>query len=84
MELPLREEYMDQLDYSFTVTAVNDTINAADGTRKLTLSVTHPGIIWTGSSRILRLHIQPGLTRFYSRCIRRTCLAVDSRQQPAR
>lgn len=47
MELPLREEYMDQLDYSFTVTAVNDTINAEDGTRKLTLLVTHPGIIWT-------------------------------------
>ena len=47
MELPLREEYLDPLDFSFAVTAVNDEVDAAAGTRKLTLKVTHPGIIWT-------------------------------------
>lgn len=47
MELPLKEEYMDPLDYSFVVSAVNDHIDTAAGTRKLTLKVTHPGIIWT-------------------------------------
>ncbi|EKM50065.1 uncharacterized protein PHACADRAFT_153387 [Phanerochaete carnosa HHB-10118-sp] len=47
MELPLKEEYMDLLDYSFAVSAVNDHIDTAAGTRKLTLKVTHPGIIWT-------------------------------------
>lgn len=41
---------MDPLDYSFTVTAVNDTIDRTKGTRLLTLLVTHPGIIWTGTS----------------------------------
>lgn len=38
---------MDPLDFSFTVTAVNDTTDTVAGTRQLTLLVTHPGIIWT-------------------------------------
>ncbi|KAI0718042.1 hypothetical protein C8T65DRAFT_706971 [Cerioporus squamosus] len=35
------------LEHDFTVTAVNDKIDEAAGTRSLTLIVTHPGIIWT-------------------------------------
>lgn len=54
MELPLREEFKDPLDHDFTVTSVNDTINEAEGTRSLTLLVTHPGIIWTSKLTILR------------------------------
>ncbi|KAI0091617.1 hypothetical protein BDY19DRAFT_983891 [Irpex rosettiformis] len=47
LDLPLRPEYMDPLEHSFTVEAVNDNIDAEAGTRKLTLQVNHPGIIWT-------------------------------------
>ena len=47
MELPLRAEYMDPLDFSFSVTAVDDVVDYVEGTRSLTLKVTHPGIIWT-------------------------------------
>ncbi|KAG8221188.1 hypothetical protein J3R82DRAFT_2753 [Butyriboletus roseoflavus] len=31
----------------FSITTVNDTINDSAGTRKLTLKIDHPGIIWT-------------------------------------
>ncbi|GJE93217.1 M28 family metallopeptidase [Phanerochaete sordida] len=47
LELPLKEEYMDPLDFSFVVSAVNDHIDKEAGTRKLTLKVEHPSIIWT-------------------------------------
>ncbi|KAJ8519321.1 hypothetical protein ONZ45_g3731 [Pleurotus djamor] len=31
----------------FTVQAVNDVVNLAEGTRSLTLKIYHPGVIWT-------------------------------------
>ena len=50
LDLPLRPEYMDPLEHSFVVEAVNDTVDAVAGTRKLTLQINHPGIIWTSMS----------------------------------
>ncbi|RPD64072.1 hypothetical protein L226DRAFT_544758 [Lentinus tigrinus ALCF2SS1-7] len=46
-DLPLRAEHQDPLEHDFTVTAVNDKIDDAAGTRSFTLVVNHPGIIWT-------------------------------------
>ncbi|KAM5532207.1 hypothetical protein V8D89_014107 [Ganoderma adspersum] len=46
-DLPLRPEHQDPLDPGFKVTAINDKIDEAAGTRSFTLVVTHPGIIWT-------------------------------------
>ena len=36
----------------FIVTAVNDTIDEQAGTRKLTLRIYHPEVIWTGEERV--------------------------------
>ncbi|TCD69495.1 hypothetical protein EIP91_007425 [Steccherinum ochraceum] len=47
LELPLKPEYMNAPDHTFSVTAINDTIDAKAGTRSFTLIVNHPGIIWT-------------------------------------
>ena len=47
-DLPLRAEHQDPLEHDFTVTAVNDKVDEAAGTRSFTLVVNHPGIIWTG------------------------------------
>ncbi|KZT10195.1 uncharacterized protein LAESUDRAFT_756379 [Laetiporus sulphureus 93-53] len=46
-ELPLRPEYLEAPEHDFTISAVNDTIDRVAGTRSLTISVSHPGIIWT-------------------------------------
>ncbi|OSX64019.1 hypothetical protein POSPLADRAFT_1065412 [Postia placenta MAD-698-R-SB12] len=46
-DLPLKPEYMDAPEHDFTVTAVNNKIDTAAGTRSLTLKIYHPGIIWT-------------------------------------
>ncbi|OCH96275.1 hypothetical protein OBBRIDRAFT_809204 [Obba rivulosa] len=46
-EMPLKPEYLDPLDQTFKVSAANDTIDWAAGTRSLTLVVEHPGVIWT-------------------------------------
>ncbi len=50
LDLALRPEHQDALEHDFTVTAVNDKIDEAAGTRSFTLLVTHPRIIWTGAS----------------------------------
>lgn len=34
----------------FVITAVNDTVDEAAGTRSFTLQIYHPGVIWTGKS----------------------------------
>ncbi|TCD68032.1 hypothetical protein EIP91_011643 [Steccherinum ochraceum] len=47
LDLPLKPEYLNAPDHDFSVTAVNDTIDAKAGTRSFTLVVQHPGIIWT-------------------------------------
>ncbi|KAI0343326.1 hypothetical protein BDW22DRAFT_1394270 [Trametopsis cervina] len=47
LDLPLRPEYQDALDHSYSVVAVNDTVDKVAGTRSLTLQVNHPGIIWS-------------------------------------
>ncbi|RDX50882.1 hypothetical protein OH76DRAFT_1555381 [Lentinus brumalis] len=47
LDLALRPEHQDALEHDFTVTAVNDKIDEAAGTRSFTLLVTHPRIIWT-------------------------------------
>ncbi|KAI0676099.1 hypothetical protein C8Q78DRAFT_369024 [Trametes maxima] len=46
-DLPLRAEHQDPIEHDFTVTAINDKIDEAAGTRNFTLVVNHPGIIWT-------------------------------------
>ncbi|KAI0358143.1 hypothetical protein OH77DRAFT_1421438 [Trametes cingulata] len=46
-DLPLRAEHQDPVEHGFSVTAVNDKIDEAAGTRSFTLVVNHPGIIWT-------------------------------------
>ncbi|GBE89509.1 Putative endoplasmic reticulum metallopeptidase [Sparassis crispa] len=46
-DLPLKPDYLVAPEHDFTITAANDTIDAAAGTRSLTLVINHPGIIWT-------------------------------------
>ncbi|KAH9926926.1 uncharacterized protein B0H18DRAFT_1084873 [Fomitopsis serialis] len=46
-EMPLRPEHLDVIDHGFAVSATNDTIDRAAGTRSLTLVIRHPGIIWS-------------------------------------
>jgi len=46
-ELPVKPEWIEPLDYTFTVTADNDTVDKAAGTRSLRLVINHPGTIWT-------------------------------------
>jgi len=46
-EMPLRPEHLDAIDHGFVVSATNDTIDRAAGTRSLTLVIRHPGIIWS-------------------------------------
>jgi len=49
LDLPLDPAYVAPWppEERFSVTAVNDTIDEQTGTRKLTLRIDHPGIIWT-------------------------------------
>ncbi|KAH0836908.1 hypothetical protein J3R83DRAFT_8723 [Lanmaoa asiatica] len=49
IDLPLDPAYLSPWppEERFSVTAVNDTIDKLAGTRKLTLKIDHPGIIWT-------------------------------------
>ncbi|KAI9572020.1 hypothetical protein HD554DRAFT_2016273 [Boletus coccyginus] len=49
IDLPLDPAYVAPWppEEQFRVTALNDTINEQAGTRKLTLWIDHPGIIWT-------------------------------------
>ncbi|KAI0820291.1 hypothetical protein BC628DRAFT_1524628 [Trametes gibbosa] len=47
LDLPLRAEHQDVLEHDFTVTAINDKVDEAAGTRSFTLVVNHPSIIWT-------------------------------------
>ncbi|KAI0332654.1 hypothetical protein GY45DRAFT_1344453 [Cubamyces sp. BRFM 1775] len=46
-DLPLRAEHQDPIEHDFTVTAINDKVDEAAGTRSFTMVVNHPGIIWT-------------------------------------
>ncbi|KAH9951135.1 hypothetical protein B0H21DRAFT_719728 [Amylocystis lapponica] len=46
-DLPIKPEYMHAPEHDFSISAVNDSIDVAGGTRSLTLVVRHPGIIWT-------------------------------------
>jgi hypothetical protein len=59
LDLPLDPAYVAPWppEERFSVTAVNDTIDEQTGTRKLTLRIDHPGIIWTGEERV---RSQPG------------------------
>lgn len=54
IDLPLDPAYVAPWppEERFSVTAVNDTIDKLAGTRKLTLKIDHPGIIWTGETRL--------------------------------
>ncbi|KAJ3545708.1 hypothetical protein NM688_g5597 [Phlebia brevispora] len=47
LDLPLREEYMDPLDYNFSVAAINNSVDEAKGVRNFTMVIRHPGIVWT-------------------------------------
>ncbi|KAI0792197.1 hypothetical protein C8Q75DRAFT_754855 [Abortiporus biennis] len=47
MDIPVKPEYIAAPEHDFVVSAVNDTIDAAAGTRTFTIEVRHPGIIWT-------------------------------------
>lgn len=47
VDLPLKPAYLEPPTYDFTVMARNETIDEVAGTRKFTLEVKHPNIIWT-------------------------------------
>ncbi|KAI0078731.1 hypothetical protein K474DRAFT_1593590 [Panus rudis PR-1116 ss-1] len=47
IDLPPHPELIAAPKYDFALSAVNDTIDAAAGTRSFTLVVKHTGIIWT-------------------------------------
>ncbi|KAI0741328.1 hypothetical protein C8Q80DRAFT_1221427 [Daedaleopsis nitida] len=46
-DLPLRAEHQEAIEHDFTVTTINDKVDAVAGTRSFTLVINHPGIIWT-------------------------------------
>ena len=61
---------MEPLDFSFTVTAINDEVNVAEGTRSLTLKITHPDIIWTAvafNAHVLRWTLDDNPPNEYAR-----------------
>ncbi|KAI6096899.1 hypothetical protein EDD16DRAFT_1670945 [Pisolithus croceorrhizus] len=49
IDLPFDPTYMSlvPVEQQFTVTAINDSVDEIAGTRRLTLKIDHPGIIWT-------------------------------------
>jgi len=50
IELPVNPAYNEPISVAgaaFTVSAINDLVDEAAGTRSLTLQIYHPGIIWT-------------------------------------
>lgn len=47
VDLPLKSGYLEPPTHDFTVTAHNETIDEVAGTRKFTLEIKHPNIIWT-------------------------------------
>jgi len=46
-DLPIKPEYIDAPEHDFSVSAINEVVDKAAGTRSFTLVVRHPGIIWT-------------------------------------
>ncbi|KAF8991054.1 hypothetical protein BDQ17DRAFT_1401943 [Cyathus striatus] len=48
VQLPVAQDYVSPWTAEkFSVKAVNDTVDLVGGTRKLTLRIDHPGLIWT-------------------------------------
>jgi hypothetical protein len=42
---------------AFKVEAINTIVDVAEGTRSLTLQITHPGLIWTGKQFVAGFYL---------------------------
>jgi hypothetical protein len=65
IELPIDPSYTSHwfTEGHFSLSAVNDVVNTAEGTRSLTLKIHHPGMIWTGELHIAFILGCPQLLR---------------------
>ncbi|KAF8748104.1 peptidase M28 family [Rhizoctonia solani] len=61
---PRPQGYESSWEKIFTVKAYDDILDFATGTRKLTLKISHPGLIWTGIDRVRRVggELVPGFS----------------------